>query len=151
MFVSFSQLPTSAVPFVRFVVGAEHDNVDELHGPFRFDCALDDPSLEEWERAALEEMYAWFNAHLKVPPFSQFNRKGPFACWFRSDAGEPIRRMWDLVALVRELGWPARFVRSNDPGELVYFDEHQIVARRKEVRPTRGSIYETSISIRSTK
>jgi hypothetical protein len=148
MFFSIHELPTSARPFLRFVVGAENDDIDELSGLFQFDGVDDDSSLAEWERTAIEEAYAWFNAHLKVPPFGEISRYHRRTCWFRSDAGEHIRRMWELVALMRHLGWPVRFVWTHDPGQLVYYDQHQVVARRSNARHVCSCVHETSISRR---
>jgi hypothetical protein len=36
--------------------------------------------------------------------------------------------MWELVALLREHGEPVRFVRSTEPGRILYSDDWQIVA-----------------------
>ena len=41
---------------------------------------------------------------------------------------EPIRRMWDIVAILREHGVAARMVTAEKPGKIVYEDRYQVVA-----------------------
>lgn len=119
--------------FVRFVVGAEDENAYWLTGIFiianglRRECKFHDYE-SEW----LDEILEWFNENLPVPPFEQKRRSRKWTanakCWFRNDAGEPLQRIWDLVALLREHDVPVRLVRARTPGKVVYEDKFQIVA-----------------------
>src|SRR5262245_15731614 len=74
---------------------------------------------------------AWFKQHIKVPPRQAFEPHGG-ACWFRSDAGEAVAQMWALAAHLRESGCEVRFIGSDRPGTIIYYDEHQVVTRREK-------------------
>ena len=137
-------LPRGARPYLRFVVGADFDRPRRLAGPFQSPFCPDADTLTlalsqgergaeavpEWYRAELTEAFAWFCENLAVPPFRRHRRWGRAVCWFRSDAGEPLERMWDLAILLRQIDVPVRLLRSHEPGQVLWADEHQIVARK---------------------
>jgi hypothetical protein len=52
-----------------------------------------DPHQVSW----LEETYAWFNTNLPCPPSSSSNWPKDAVSWFRDNAGEPTRRMWEIA------------------------------------------------------
>ena len=117
--------------FVRF--GTEAESAYRLDGVFvesRLLC--DEGRLYAYEIGLLDETYAWFNEYLPCPPFAAKLRSGEWTrnavAWFRDDAGEPLRRAWDLVHLLRENGVPVRLVASGRPGRIVYRDRYQVVA-----------------------
>jgi hypothetical protein len=122
-------MPGSARPFFRFVVGRREDDIVRLQGPFRFQDRDERAGVSE-QRAALKEAYAWFNGHVKVPPRSVFAEPHGTACWFRNDAGEALARIRKLVKLLVTSGHSVRFIASDRPGTIVYYDEHQVVTRR---------------------
>jgi hypothetical protein len=122
-----------AAMFVRFVVGADSENPFWLNGVITEARLLrDDGELFGHEVDWLEETFDWFNEHLPCPPFQENLRSGEWTreavSWFRAEAGEPIRRMWDIVSILREHGVPVRFVTTERPGWIVYSDHYQIVA-----------------------
>lgn len=119
--------------FVRFVVGIESENAFWLDGVITAARILrDEGELYRHESERLNEVFAWFNGHLPCPPFRQKLRSGEWSrdavCWFRAEAGEPIRRIWDIVAILEEHGTPVRLVTTKKPGKIVYSDPYQIVA-----------------------
>jgi hypothetical protein len=119
--------------FVRFVAGTEAENAYRLDGVFVESRLLrDEGRLYAYEIRFLDETYAWFNEYLPCPPFEAKLRSGEWTpdavAWFRDDASEPLRRIWDLVHLLRENGVPVRFVASDRSGKIVYRDEYQVVA-----------------------
>jgi hypothetical protein len=119
--------------FVRFVVGTDAENAAWLTGIITEARILrDEGELYDHESAYLEEIFDWFNLHLPCPPFRKKRRSGEWTsnavCWFRSDAKEPLGRMWDIVAILRELGVGVRIIRSGYPGRIVYEDRYQVVA-----------------------
>ncbi len=118
----------NAPVFVRFVVGSDGDHHRSLSGivtEVRF--LRDDGRLSESERARLEESYAWFNDNVPVPPFSEGRWPRDVVSWFKGDATEPIARMWDLVAILRDHDVPTRMLRSPNPGKILYEDDLQVV------------------------
>jgi hypothetical protein len=92
----------------------------------------DEGRLFRHEEVLLEATYEWLNAHLPCPPFSEKLRNGEWTrdavSWFHADAGEVLRRIWDIVAILKEHDVPVRFVATQRPGKIVYKDEYQIVA-----------------------
>ena len=51
------------------------------------------------------------------------------ASWFRDNASEPIRRMWEIAHLLKEYGVPIRMLQSASPGKVLYEDSYQIVVQ----------------------
>ena len=125
------RIPPAARPFLRFVVGSESAPAHMLDGVFQFgdvqECV---PHCLPEKHEAIEAAYVWFNQHLIVPPLLKSCGNSPTACWFRSDAGEMLVRIWELANLLRDLGLGVRYIWTNHPGPIVYYDEYQIVARR---------------------
>ncbi len=125
-------IPRSARPYLRFVVGTDHDDPRSLTGLFRFgvheECCRDTP---DWLQDELDRALEWFNDSLPVPPFRRRDLPSTAVCWFRSDAGMVLDKMWELAVLLREDGVPVRFIRSWAPGQIIYHDELQVVADRR--------------------
>jgi hypothetical protein len=119
--------------FVRFVAGTDVDNAFRLDGVITAAWTLRGKGeLYDHESKWLDEVIIWFNEHLPCPPFRRKLRSGEWTrdavCWFRDDAGEPLRRIWDLVALVKEHGTTVRLITTDKPGKIVYADKYQVVA-----------------------
>jgi hypothetical protein len=119
--------------FIRFVVGAESEDARWLNGVFAGARRLaDEGTLYAHEAALLDETFAWFNEYLPCPPFGAKLRSGEWTpdavAWFRDDARAFVRRIWDLVALLRENGASVRLLRDARPGRIVYEDRYQVVA-----------------------
>ncbi len=120
--------------FVRFVVGADDENEAWLTGVITSARLLrDEGSLFSYESELLEEVFDWFNEHLPCPPFDQKLKSGEWTLdtvsWFRADAGEPLRRIWDIVAILRAHGVPVRLATTEKPGKIVYSDAYQVVTQ----------------------
>lgn len=119
--------------FVRFVVGADAENAAWLTGVITEARILQDEGhLFDYESKRLDETFDWLNKHLPCPPFQRKLRSGEWTreavCWFRTEATGPIGCLWDIVAILRELGVPVRLVTAEKPGKIVYADAYQIVA-----------------------
>lgn len=119
--------------FVRFVVGADHENSAWLTGIITESrILLAEGRLYRHEAYLLEVTFAWFNDYLPCPPFNAKLRSGEWTrdavCWFQAEAKEPVNRIWDLVAVLKEHGVPVRLVKTEKPGKIVYKDKYQVVA-----------------------
>jgi sulfur carrier protein ThiS len=57
-------------------------------------------------------------------------------CWFTDGAREAIARAFTLAALLRECGVPVTKVATHRPGQILYRDDYQIVAKPDEATPT---------------
>ena len=121
-------MAANAPVFVRFVVGSDGDHHRSLNGivtEARF--LRDDGRLTNDERVRLEASYEWLNEHVPVPPFSARRWPRDVVSWFKGDAVEPIARMWDLVAILRDHDVSTRMLRSRNPGKILYEDDLQVV------------------------
>ena len=114
--------------FVRFVVGSDGQYHKELTGIFTEARVLRERGdLTAEEDARLEELYEWFEEQVPVPPFSTGRFPRDAVAWFKDDAGKPVTKMWDIVALLREHGVEVRLLRSANPGRVVYDDRVQVL------------------------
>jgi hypothetical protein len=119
--------------FVRFIVGSDAENAAWLTGIITESRILRDGGhLYDYESELLEKTFAWLNEHLPCPPFGAKLRTGEWTSdavsWFRAEAREPIGRLWDIVAILKEHGVPVRLVATDRPGTIVYEDMFQVVA-----------------------
>jgi hypothetical protein len=93
--------------YIRFVVGTEADHHRSLTGIITEARILrDEGGLNPDQAFWLEEMYEWFNTNLPVPPFSSGAWPRDAVSWFRDDASEAIRKMWEIAVLLTENGIP---------------------------------------------
>jgi hypothetical protein len=114
--------------FIRFVVGGAGEHHRSLTGIITEARLLRDRGgLNKEQISWLEDAYVWFNANLPVPPFSSSKWPRDAVTWFSDDAGEPIKRMWEIASLLKEHGVPVRMLRSANPGKILYQDSYQIV------------------------
>ena len=128
--------------YVRFVVATPQQNPWWATGVITSARILmDDGVLEPYDVDVVEAAFDWFNTHLPCPPFQQNLRSGCWTddavAWFFPWALEPISRMWDLVAVLKQHGAATRMLRSHFPGRIVYADELQIVAETPRKPRTR--------------
>lgn len=104
---------------------------------------LDNRDIPESTQAALRRELNWFNTHLAVPAGRHFQVKSCRVwydvgiCWFRADAREMIARAFVLASLLGECGLYIRKVATRDAGQILYRDEHQIIAKPRDHTPTR--------------
>lgn len=93
-------------------------------------------------RTALWVELDWFNDHLPVPARRAFRVKSRHRwrddgiCWFADSAREMIARAWTLAALLGECGIPVSKVATERPGQILYRDDYQIVAKPEAATPT---------------
>ena len=106
-----------------------------------YECREDDLH-PQFLRDAIQEELFWFNEHLPLPTTSAFEVKSRKRmvrvgiCWFKSDAREMIRRAFSLRALLRECGMQVTTIGTAVPGQILYADEFQIVAKPAVTTPT---------------
>jgi len=112
---------------IRFESQLRAEGICRPLGVFRAAGAIEDlPHVPVYARDALLESLAWFNRNLIVPRLRIKDRRAIF--WFRSRATEYVRRIWDVVAVLREENVFVRLFTTTRPGKIVYADEYQIAA-----------------------
>ena len=118
--------------YIRFVVGTDRDGPHWLTGVITEARILRDRGeLEPHECEWLVEIFEWFNKSLPCPPFSQKRWSRHAISWFKDDATDAIRAIWDLVALLRQHGVLVRVLRTDQPGMILYEDDFQVVAESR--------------------
>ena len=124
--------------FVRFVVPARGRRNCSL-GMFRGGgWAAGDSRVHEALRIAVQAELDWFGANLPAPKRRAFlvKSRGVWLsdgiCWFRDDAREMIARGFALAALLGECGVPVTKVATRAPGQILYRDDFQIIARPED-------------------
>jgi hypothetical protein len=120
--------------YLRFTVPGTVTRARVAPGPFRTAYQVcrhgehDDPVI-----AALGRELDWFGAWLPAP-----RRLGVVAkrrwwsdgvCWFRDDAREMVGHAYALAALLGECGVPIERSWTRDPGQILYRDRWQVVAK----------------------
>ena len=93
-----------------------------------------------WERSgesptllALRRELDWFNEALPVPRrfavVAKRRRWSDGICWFRDSAHEMVRHAYALAALIEDCGIPIEPIWTRDPGQILYRDLWQVVAK----------------------
>lgn len=82
---------------------------------------------------AIRRELDWFNEWLPVPRRFGVVAKGRHwsdgICWFRDDAREMVGHAYVLAALLEECGVPIERSWTRDPGQILYRDRWQVVAK----------------------
>jgi hypothetical protein len=121
--------------YLRFTVPGEVTRARVAPGPFYIANALwwrgnqdNDPVL-----LALRRELDWFNDQLPVPDRLGVVARGRWwddgVCWFRDSAREMVGHAYTLAALLEECGVPVTRRWTRDPGQLLYRDRWQVVAK----------------------
>ena len=115
------------VMFVRFINHERDRHSHQKRGVFQvaYDLIHADAVSFEQECGLLAAV-RWFERHLTIPERSKLNDRAIF--WFKKDARELIRRVWDLSQALRGCEVPIELVTTFRPGYIVYQDCFQVAA-----------------------
>lgn len=111
-----------------------------LFGP-AYACVRD-AQVPDILRVALRHELDWFDAHLPVPRAGRFYLKSKKRwrkvgiCWFLDDARQAIAHAFTLALLLHECGVPVSRVATHRPGQILYRDDYQVVAKPEAATPT---------------
>jgi hypothetical protein len=99
----------------------------------RWDETRHDPA-----RLAIAAELDWFEKHLPIPRRFGVRAKGVYwrdgICWFRDDAREMLTHAYALAALIEECGVPIERRLTRNPGQVLYRDDWQVVAKPERYR-----------------
>ena len=91
--------------------------------------------LEAASGNAIDRELAWFERHLAEPRrLAHTNAKGDHrrdpvgVSWFKPEAAEHLAHAQALGRALTACGVPVQTLRTEQPGYVVYEDEHQVVA-----------------------
>jgi len=129
--------------YMRFVspLRSERRGVDLGIFQWAFECRNETETPASL-REAIQLEVDWFNENLPVPRGRVFLAKSrkimrsDGICWFRCEADTMIRRAFILRSLLGECGYVIVTRTTEVPGQILYKDDFQIVAKPKETTPT---------------
>jgi hypothetical protein len=119
--------------FVRFAVADVAESSQQQLGVFTALYRLErEGRLGADEEVWFAEAETWFNEHLRAPDRLTLSKR-PGAprvaiTWLKASAVEHVRRMRELVALLRHKDIHVDEFTSDRPGYVVYEDDHQVAA-----------------------
>jgi hypothetical protein len=112
--------------FLRFVITQIDDVSHKPQGLFQATYRLlESGDLSLAERDSVREVIIWFNKNLPSPRNMVASRA---IFWFKSSAGECIKRMWELAYLLRHHGYLVEVEKCRELGNIIYRDEFQVSA-----------------------
>ncbi len=89
---------------------------------------LSDKVMDEEDEGLYREIDKWFAEILPFPP--QCRRREKVICYFKTDnSQEMINLIQPVLWLLDKYKHPYYVVYTNDPGEIVYEDEYQVVVK----------------------
>lgn len=104
-----------------------------------YDVCRSSYGAEKWLRVELREQLDWFDTNLAVPDqlgrYFKRRRSIHGLCWFQPTAKECIARARYSAWLMTEAGSPVREIRVSNPGEVIWKDEQQLVAKAARKLP----------------
>jgi hypothetical protein len=83
-------------------------------------------TLPGWEYARLDDIISWFERHLPLPDRSKLKPRTIF--WFKPNGHRFIRKIWDVVAVLKENGLHVEMLKTARPGRVCYEDDYQVAA-----------------------
>ncbi len=113
--------------YLRFRTGLRWAGTSSLLGVFSAVADLEDSdALDVWSEQRVSKTCEWFNRHLPVPVLEREHHRALF--WFRENCRDMVRRLWDVVYVLRDHGIHVELVHTTDPGHFCYRDRYQIAA-----------------------
>jgi hypothetical protein len=113
--------------FLRFTITQIDEDSHKPQGVFSAAYSLlesGDLDSVEWKR--LRELMDWFDENLPSPPDSFYASRAIF--WFKSSADENIKRIWELVHLLRAHGYHIEVYKCRRLANISYEDKMQVAA-----------------------
>jgi hypothetical protein len=121
--------PLERREYIRFVVGRRDEDSHVEQGVFQAATrALEWETITGSDANELNQLRAWFNDNLEKPTSFGRGSASRGICWFRTDAGGHISRMWEMVRILERNGIFVKKITTDKPGYVVYEDAAQIVA-----------------------
>jgi hypothetical protein len=123
---------------VRFCILRRDPESHSPQGIFQAALELRDQGrLEGYEEDWLERELSWLRMHLPTPNCLRDKGNARAICWFKNSAQRAIDKVRGIVALLETKDMPVRMVATSDPGQIVYEDKFQVVAKPWRTRMPR--------------
>ena len=89
---------------------------------------IQNDAMEEEDAALFKEIDDWFAEALPWPP--QCKNRESVVCWFKTENSQEMMKMIrPALWLLEKYHHPYFLVYTNSPGEIVYEDQFQVVAK----------------------
>jgi len=120
--------------YIGFVINELHPKSNQKLGIFHaIRYMSDDGELSEEEFQAADKLVVWFADNMKAPlnylNKRQSKKSDIFISWFKDSAKEHIKKARELSEIVNNKNNSVEFLRTRQPGKIVYEDEHQIFSK----------------------
>jgi len=121
--------PLEKREFIRFVIGRKDEDSHVEQGVFQaVALAIEWQDIKGNDADELNALRRWFSENLEKPSsFGRYKLRRRI-CWFKTDATEHIRRIWEMVQILERNGIYVKKIKTDKPGYVVYEDEWQLVA-----------------------
>jgi hypothetical protein len=115
-----------ATTYIRFAIDQLDRYSTRPQGVFAAAYALlNSGILHAHDEKQLRAILNWFGRNLPVPQNFRTNRA---IFWFKSDAKDCTRKIWQLVLALRYHHRQVNLLRTQRPGYVLYEDEFQVGA-----------------------
>jgi len=124
--------------YIRFVISRQDVESQSLQGVVQAVLELRNTGqLQTHEEEWLTRELKWLNMHLKSPDCLRQPGNHRAVCWFHPRAKRPIEKIRSIAVILQEKGIPVKMLKTVDPGEVIYSDGWQVVAKpsRRARRP----------------
>src|SRR5581483_12246570 len=121
--------PLEKREFIRFVIGRKDEDSHVEQGVFQaVALAIEWQEIKGNDADELNTLRGWFSENLEKPSSFGRDKLRRGICWFKTDATEHIRRIWEMVQILERNGIYVKKIKTDKPGYVVYEDEWQLVA-----------------------
>ena len=122
--------PVGATMYLRFVTLTPDEESRKKQGLFfSVQRLLDDGEFDRYEIEAVKQILNWFNDKMKVPPLLKRDGNNRCIAWFKPEAEQAIKLMWEMYYLLQAKGIPVEVLKDDDVGEIHYEDDWQVIAQ----------------------
>jgi hypothetical protein len=114
--------------YIRFVITQINEASHQPQGLFRAaDTLLNSGDLTTEERKRLQDVLVWFNINLPAP--NQRRIQGRVTFWFLISAQDCLRRMWEMVCILRAHDYFVEVHKGEHLHNCIYRDKYQVAAQ----------------------
>ena len=123
----------SVLMYIRFQGNRQNETSSSKLGIFQLAFELRDyGDIPKYIEKELLENINWLKQHLKSPDELEKTENYRAISWFHPRAKGPIKRVRVIKAILEEYGYHIEQVTCRDPGEIIYEDGFQIVAKPRK-------------------
>ncbi len=121
--------------YIRFQGKRQNKTSASKLGIFQLAYELRDQiDLPTYTHDELQKHLSWFDKHLRSPEILEEDEHHRAIAWFHPQAKEALDHIWAIKAILEEAGYHIDLVKSDDPGNEIYADGWQMIAKPRRKR-----------------